>query len=41
MPLQDFSNTWTDEKLYAKYELTDDEISYIENLIRPMEVQDE
>jgi site-specific DNA-methyltransferase (adenine-specific) len=40
VPLQDFSNTWTDEKLYAKYGLGDDEIAYIEKLIRPMEVDE-
>jgi Eco57I restriction-modification methylase len=41
VPLQNFSRTWTDKKLYAKYGLTDDEIAYIEKLIRPMEVDDE
>lgn len=28
---------WTDEKLYKKYELTEDEIAFIENTIRVME----
>ncbi len=37
VPLQDFSQPWTDEKLYAKYNLTQDEINYIESLIKPME----
>lgn len=41
VPLQDFSRAWTDKKLYAKYRLSDDEIAYIEKLIRPMEVDDE
>jgi site-specific DNA-methyltransferase (adenine-specific) len=41
VPLQDFSKAWTDEKLYAKYGLSEDEIAYIEKLIRPMEVEDE
>ena len=41
VPIQDFSRAWTDKKLYAKYGLTDDEIAYIEKLIRPMEVDDE
>lgn len=41
VPLQDFAKAWTDEKLYAKYGFTDDEIAYIEKLIRPMEVDDE
>jgi site-specific DNA-methyltransferase (adenine-specific) len=37
VPLQDFSQTWTDEKLYKKYGLTQEEIEYIESMIRPME----
>ena len=36
VPLQDFSEPWTDEKLYAKYGLTDEEIAFIESMIRPM-----
>jgi site-specific DNA-methyltransferase (adenine-specific) len=38
VPLQDFSEAWTDEKLYAKYGLTQEEIAFIESMIRPMEV---
>lgn len=37
IPIQDFSKLWTDEELYAKYGLTDDEIAFIESMIRPME----
>ena len=37
VPLQDFSKPWTDEELYAKYGLTDEEIAFIESMIRPME----
>lgn len=37
VPLQDFSKPWTDEELYAKYELDKDEIAFIESMIRPME----
>ena len=37
IPLQDFSEPWTDEKLYKKYGLTQDEINFIESMIRPME----
>ena len=37
VPLQDFSKSWTDEELYAKYNLTNEEISFIESIIRPME----
>lgn len=36
VPYEDFNEPWTDEKLYAKYNLTDDEIAYIESMIRPM-----
>ena len=37
VPLQDFSKPWTDAELYAKYKLTDDEIAFIESMIKPME----
>jgi len=37
VPLQDFSHPWTDEMLYKKYGLTDEEIAFIESMIRPME----
>ena len=37
VPLQDFSEPWTDEKLYKKYNLTEEEIAFIESMIRPME----
>ena len=37
VPLQDFGKPWTDEELYKKYNLTDDEIAFIESMIRPME----
>lgn len=37
VPLQDFSEPWTDEKLYAKYGITPEEQQYIESLIKPME----
>lgn len=37
VPVQDFSHQWTDEMLYKKYELSDDEIAFIESMIRPME----
>ena len=37
VPLQDFSKPWTDEELYKKYNLTEDEIAFIESMIRPME----
>ena len=37
VPLQDFSKPWTDEELYKKYGLTNEEIAFIESMIRPME----
>ena len=37
VPLQDFNKAWTDAELYAKYGLTDDEIAFIESMIKPME----
>ena len=37
VPLHDFTRPWTDEELYAKYGLTDEEIQFIESMIRPME----
>ena len=39
VPMQDFSESWTDEKLYKKYGLTKDEIAFIESMVRPMEVE--
>lgn len=37
VPMQDFNEPWTDEKLYKKYGLTQEEIDVIESMIRPME----
>ncbi len=37
VPWVDFSKPWTDEELYAKYGLTQEEIDFIESMIRPME----
>ena len=37
VPAQDYSHPWTDEMLYKKYNLTEDEIAFIESMIRPME----
>lgn len=38
VPMQDFSKPWTDEELYAKYKLTQEEIEFIESMIKPMEL---
>ena len=37
VPMQDFSKPWTDEELYKKYDLTQEEIDFIELMIKPME----
>ena len=37
VPIQDFNEPWTDDKLYKKYALTKEEIDFIESMIRPME----
>lgn len=41
VPLQTWDQTWTDEALYAKYGLTDEEVALIESMIRPMEFADD
>ena len=38
VPVQDFTEEWTDEKLYAKYGITPEEVEFIESMIRPMEL---
>jgi site-specific DNA-methyltransferase (adenine-specific) len=37
VPMQDFNEEWTDEKLYKKYKLDEKEIAFIESMIKPME----
>ncbi len=37
VPVQDCKQEWTDEKLNKKYGLSEDEIDFIESMIRPME----
>lgn len=37
VPLQNFDESWNDEKLYQKYGLSKDEIAFIESMIRPMD----
>jgi site-specific DNA-methyltransferase (adenine-specific) len=37
VPQQSWDEPWTDERLYAKYGLTEEEIAYIEGMIRPMD----
>ena len=37
VPMQDFSKPWSDKELYEKYDLSQDEISFIESMIKPMQ----
>lgn len=37
VPLQDFSVSWTDEKLYSKYSLSASQIQYIETMYRKLD----
>jgi site-specific DNA-methyltransferase (adenine-specific) len=37
--MQTWDRIWTDEALYQKYGLTQDEIDHIEALIRPMNLE--
>lgn len=37
VPVQDFSISWTDEKLYSKYGISPEEQVFIDSLIRPMD----
>jgi site-specific DNA-methyltransferase (adenine-specific) len=41
VPVQDFKQEWNDDKLFQKYGLAEDEISFIESLVRPMKLEDE
>lgn len=38
VPLQDFFKPWTDAELYAKYQLNQEEIDFIESMIKPMDI---
>jgi hypothetical protein len=39
VPTQEWTRGWTDEDLYAKYDISDSEIAFIEKVVRPMELQ--
>jgi len=38
VPVQEWGPLWTDEILYEKYHITSDEITFIESIVRPMDV---
>lgn len=37
VPLQDWEQDWTDERLYQKYAISKEEVAYIKSMIRPMD----
>lgn len=39
VPMQDFSKSWSDEDLYKEYNLTQEEVSFIESMIKPMDIE--
>ena len=41
VPKQNFNKIWTDEELYKFYELSEEEISFIESIIKPMDGGDD
>jgi len=41
IPILDMTKRWTDEKLYKRYGLSQEDIAFIESKIRPMEASDE
>lgn len=41
VPQQDWNREWTDQTLYEKYDITTDEIAFINRMIRPMGAGDE
>jgi site-specific DNA-methyltransferase (adenine-specific) len=38
VPIQDWTRTWTDADLYERYGLTEDEIAFVEKIVRPMDL---
>jgi site-specific DNA-methyltransferase (adenine-specific) len=41
VPQQTWERTWTDEALYKKYSLTQEDTAFIESMVRPMEANNE
>lgn len=41
VPVQDWSHHWTDADLYERYGITDEEIAFIEGIVRPMGTGDD
>jgi len=41
LPMQDFKKQWDDQTLYKKYDLTPDEIQYIDSMMKPIDSRDD
>jgi len=41
VPTQSWTQRWTDDALYEKYGIADEEVAFIEKVVRPMELPDE
>lgn len=41
VPTQSWDREWTDDALYEKYGITDDEVNFIESIVRPMDLADD
>jgi site-specific DNA-methyltransferase (adenine-specific) len=41
VPVQDFSKPWTDDELFSKYGFDDEDIKFIDSLVRPMDIEHE
>jgi hypothetical protein len=41
VPILPMTKVWTDQKLYVHFGLSEDEIAFIESMVRPMEAKDE
>lgn len=40
VPFMDYTKEWSDEELYLHFGLTDDEIAFVDGMIRPMEIDE-
>jgi hypothetical protein len=38
VPTQDWTQPWTDERLYERYGITEEEITFIESVVRPLDL---
>jgi site-specific DNA-methyltransferase (adenine-specific) len=38
VPILDMSRNWSDDELYARYDLSEDEIAFVDSMIKPMQI---